>query len=159
MDYTLACTLTGVLFFALANTFPLIRLELQGNTTTATLFGAVRALAAQELFSVAALVFITTMLVPALEICAMLYILLPLKLGRPLPLVHSVFRYMQIVRPWGMIEVFMLGILVAVVKLSTLAHVIPGVALWSFGALMVTFSAAAHFFNPRDVWQRLYAHA
>ncbi len=158
LDVTLAFTLASVLFFAVANTFPLVRLEVQGNITSATLFGAVRALMAQNLLPVAMLVFATTIMVPALEMAAMLYILIPIKLGVSVPGVPATFRFVQVIRPWGMVEVFMLGVLVSVVKLSTFANVIPGVALWSFGTLMLSLSAAAHFFNPRDIWHRVWLY-
>jgi paraquat-inducible protein A len=55
-----------------------------------------------------------------------------------------------------MIEVFMIGVLVTVVKLSTMAQVLPGVALWSFGALVVVLAAMLSF-DPRDfgtTWSR-----
>ena len=158
LDYTLAFTLTSLLFFAVANTFPLVQLEVQGATTSATLFGAVRALVSQDLVSVATLVFITTILVPALEMATMMYILIPIKLGHSVPGVPAAFRFVQAIRPWGMVEVFMLGVLVSVVKLATFANVIPGIALWSFGALMMSLSGAAHFFNPRDIWHRVWLH-
>ena len=159
LDYTLASLLTGLFFFMLANVYPLVILEVKGNVASATLFGAIKALAAQDLLSVATLVLVTTILAPACEIIAMLYLLIPLKLGRAVPAKAMVFRLIEHVRPWGMIEVFMLGILVAIVKLTTFATVIPGVALWSCGALMLSFSAAAYFYNPRDIWQAVSAHA
>ena len=158
IDATLAFTLASVLFFAVANTNPLVRLEVQGNSTSATLYGAVRALMAQNLFSVAALVFITTILVPALELGTMLYILIPIKLNHSVPGVPATFRFVQAIRSWSMVEVFMLGVLVSVVKLATFANVIPGIALWSFGALMLSLSASTHFFNPRDIWHRIWLH-
>jgi paraquat-inducible protein A len=158
LDYTLAFTLSAAVFFLFANIFPLVRIELQGTRTSATLFGAVRALASQELVSMSILVFVTTMLVPALEIAAMLYILLPLRLGQVVPGVPSAFRFVQRIRPWGMVEVFMLGILVSVVRLAAFTTVIPGIALWSFALLMMSLSAAAHFFNPRDLWGRVWLH-
>lgn len=158
LDATLAFTLSSVLFFAVANTFPLVRLEVQGSRTSATLYGAVRALVSQDLVSVAILVFATTILVPALEMLTMLYILIPIKLRHSVPGVPSAFRFVQAIRPWGMVEVFMLGVLVSVVKLATFANVIPGIALWSFGALMLSLSAGAHFFNPRDIWHRIWLH-
>ena len=153
LDYTLASLLTGLLFFMLANVYPLVILEVKGNVASATLFGAVKALAAQDLLSVATLVLVTTILAPACEIVAMLYLLIPLKFGKVVPARAAVFRFVEQVRPWGMIEVFMLGILVAIVKLTTFATVVPGIALWSCGALMVSFSIAAYFYNPRDIWQ------
>lgn len=152
LDRTLAFTLCGAMLYCLANFFPLIGLELQGNRNTTTLYGAVCALYEQKLEPVAVLVFGTTILVPGIELIGMLYILLPLRIGiiaRGFPLV---FRLIQAVHPWGMVEVFMLGVLVSVVKLSHFATVMPGIALWSFAGLMLMFAAVAHTFNPRDVW-------
>jgi paraquat-inducible protein A len=65
-------------------------------------------------------------------------------------------RILRSIQPWGMVEVFMLGIFVALVKLTHFARVIPGTALWCFGALMVLMTAAAATFNVRDVWDRAY---
>jgi paraquat-inducible protein A len=67
------------------------------------------------------------------------------------------FRLVQTVRPWGMVEVFMLGTLVALAKLSHIAAVLPGIALWSFGALMFVLAAAAASFEPRDFWAQVNA--
>ena len=159
LHYTLVSLLTGILFFTLANTYPLVQLEVKGNLTTATLFGAVQSLISQDLLSVAALVLITTILAPACEMIALLYLLIPLKCGIVAPAFPLVFRFVEHVRPWGMIEVLMLGILVAIVKLSTFATVIPGIALYSSGALMLALSAATYFYNPRDVWHAVAGYA
>jgi paraquat-inducible protein A len=56
-----------------------------------------------------------------------------------------------------MVEVFMLGVLVSLVKLAHLAGVVPGVALWSFAALMFVMTAVAAVFDPRDLWARVEA--
>ena len=70
------------------------------------------------------------------------------------PGVKILLRLMQIVRPWGMVEVFLLGVLVALVKLSNMAAVLPGVALWAFGALTVLLTVVVSF-NPRYLWRIL----
>ena len=67
------------------------------------------------------------------------------------------FRLVQTVRPWGMVEVFMLGTLVSLAKLSHIAHVKPGIALWSFGVLMFMVAAAAASFDADDLWARVEA--
>ena len=64
---------------------------------------------------------------------------------------------MTLVQPWGMVEVFVLGILVSLVKLAHLAIVVPGVALWSFAGVMMLMAAATATFDPRDLWTRLGA--
>ena len=97
------------------------------------------------------------MLMPALKLFALTYLFLPLRLGRAAPHFALVFRMMRAVHPWGMVEVFLLGILVSVVKLENLASVVPGIALWSFGALMLLMAALSSVFDPRGLWARAEA--
>lgn len=157
LDRALACVLGSIVLFILANAFPLVELELQAGHTTTSLFGAVEMLYRQDVFPLALLVFVTTILIPAIELGALLYLLLPLQIGKKVPGRANVFRFVQAVRPWGMVEVFMLGVLVSVVKLAHLASVEPGVALWSFGGVMLLMSGTAQAFNPRDFWRRAEA--
>ena len=156
-ERTLTLTLGAGVLFAIANAFPIIGLKLEGQVIQTTLFHTVRTLYDEDMKSVAALVFVTTMLMPALELFAMAYLLLPLKLGRVPQGFALVFRMLQAVRPWGMVEVLMLGVLVSLVKLAHLAVVVPGIALWSFGALMILFAAIAAVFDSRELWTRMSA--
>ena len=155
LERTLAITLAALVLFAIANAYPIVGLEVQGNRTAATLFGAVRALWGQGAEAVAGLVFVTTIVVPLLEMSITLLILVPLRLGGAAPATGLLLRIVQAVRPWGMVEVFILGVLVSLVKLAHQATVIPGIALWSFAGLMLLFAAAAASFDPREVWKRL----
>jgi paraquat-inducible protein A len=157
LDRTLAYALAAAVLFAVANAFPIVGLDAQGNRTSTTLFGTVRALHDDGMTSVAGLVFVTTILMPALNIGALLYMLLPLKLGRVPHGLPAVFRLVDAVRPWGMVEVFMLGTLIALTKLAALASVVPGIALWSFGALMFLVAAAAASFDSHALWARVEA--
>lgn len=159
LDRCLAMTVAAGVLFVVANAFPIVALELQGVRAATTLFGAVRALYAQHMELVAALVFFTTILVPALELLAMSWMLGPLKFGRVAPGLSLGYRWVRTARPWGMIEVFMLGVLVSLAKLSHLASVEPGVALWSFGALVILLAAAASSFEPHELWARVDALA
>ena len=130
--------------------------QIQGKQNATTLFSAVHALWNQEMQPIAALVFLTTFLVPAVEITVMIYLLLSLKLGRIPAGFTVIMRILQSVNPWGMVEVFILGVLVALVKLTHYGSVIPGLALWSFGVLTLLLAAAASSFDVRDVWDRAY---
>jgi paraquat-inducible protein A len=91
---------------------------------------------------------------PLLQMATMLYLLVPLRLHRIPYRFDLVFRLLQRVRPWGMTEVLILGMLVALVKLARIASVVPGTALWTFGALMVLLAAASSAFDPREFWAR-----
>jgi paraquat-inducible protein A len=107
--------------------------------------------------SVAALVFVTTIAMPALQLSAIAYLVLPLRLGRVPAHFGRVFRVLQTVRPWGMVEVFMLGVLVSLVKLAHLAGVVAGIALWSFAALMLVMAGITAVFDVRELWARASA--
>jgi paraquat-inducible protein A len=159
LERALICTIVSIVLFLLANTYPIIGLELQETRNATTLFSSVVYLYQHDLESVAALVFTTTLLIPSVELAAMLYILLPLRLGYVARGLPQVLRLVQIIHPWGMIEVFMLGIIVSVVRTSNFATVEPGLALWSFAMLMLTLIASAFYFNERDLWACVKAHS
>jgi len=156
-ERTLALTAGGIVLFAIANSFPLIGLKIQGQLIETTLFQTVQTLWNEDMKSVGMLVFATTMLMPGLQLAALTYLLLPLRVGRAPAHFAIVYRVMQSVRPWGMVEVFMLGVLVSLVKLAHLAGIVPGAALGAFAVLMFVMAAIAAVFDPRDLWARLAA--
>ena len=103
---------------------------------------------------VALLVLATTILFPLLELAVLFYLLAPRRRGpaRGVPAGFDwLVRGLRSVRPWGMIEVFLLGVLVAIVKLSNMAVVVPGTALWAFAALTFLLTAVLSF-DPRLLW-------
>jgi paraquat-inducible protein A len=155
LNRTLALTLAGLVLFFVANSFPFLSFKMQGQATETTLATGVRDLYAQGMWELALLVLLTSMLVPLLQLLLLLYILLPLKFGRKPWRLATVFRLLQRLGPWGMMEVFMLGILVAVVKLVEMAQIIPGLALWSFALLIFVLAGAAAALDPRVIWERV----
>jgi paraquat-inducible protein A len=157
LDRSLACTLGADVFLALANTLPIVGLKAGGDQVQTTLWGAVRALYAQDMWLVAGLVLLTTIVAPLTELAAMTYLLASLKFNRIPRLMPQAFRTLNLVRAWSLVEVFMLGMLVALVKLAHIASVIPGVALWSFGALMLLLAAARAAFDPHALWATAWA--
>lgn len=152
---TLALVLAAALFLVIANIYPILGIESQGNASATNLYGAVSSLWNQHMRFISALVFITTIVVPSLELSFLIYLLLPLRFGAVPPGLALLLRFLQIIKPWGMVEVFMLGILVALVKLIDNFRIIPGVALWSFAGVTLLLTAVAATFNPRDVWVHL----
>jgi len=155
LERTAALTAAALALFAIANAFPILSLELQGERTSATLAGAVSALWSQNMQLVAALVLFTAVLMPLAELAALAWLLAPIFVGGRAPRFGAVFRLLQFAQRWGMVEVFVLGALVSLVKLGHLANVEPGIALWSFAALMLVMAAIEANFDPRDLWARV----
>ena len=157
LDRTAALAVAALVLFTLANAFPIVSLELQGEHTDATLFGAVRVLWSQDMHLVAALVAFTAFAMPLLEIGALAWLLFPLRYGRKAPWFGDVYAALQFAQRWGMVEVFVLGSLVSYVKLDHLADVQAGIALWAFAGLMLVMAAIEANFDPRDLWEKATA--
>src|SRR5262249_23008169 len=153
LDHALALALAGLVIFVVANSLPMVGLDVKGQLTQTTLFGAVRALYEDGMPLVAALVLGTTVLAPLAELVAIVALLLPLRLGRRPRHAGALVRALRAVQPWSMAEVFMLGVLVALVKLSHIATVVPGVAAWGFAALVVLLAAARSALDHTAYWR------
>jgi paraquat-inducible protein A len=151
LDPICAMTMAALITFLIAQTFPIIELEANGITSQASLFGAIEVLWTQDMQIVAVMVFCSTILFPLTELLALLYVLLSVRAGYVPLAFHQVMRAIQFVRPWGMIEVFMLGTLVTIVKMTSVARVIPEAALFAFGALTLMFAVVVTF-EPRTLW-------
>jgi paraquat-inducible protein A len=151
LDAISAMTLGALITFLIAQGFPIVELEANGITSQTTLFGALVALWGEEMQIVAIMVFCSTILFPLTELVALLYVLIPLRAGYVPPAFNQVLRAIQFVRPWGMIEVFMLGVLITIVKMVSLARVIPEAALFAFGVLTLMFAVVVTF-DPRILW-------
>jgi paraquat-inducible protein A len=153
LDTAIALTVAALVLFLLSNAYPLVAIQSNGSTRSATLIGAALGLYRQEHAGLAALVFITTVVGPLLQIASLLYLLIPLRRRRQAPGQNTVFRLLAQVRPWTFIEVFMLGALVALVRVANYAEVIPGVALWSCALLMLTLAALTSRTSPGQFWR------
>lgn len=150
--HVLPLAVASLFMFAVANLFPIVEIELRGLRSQTTLAGAVMTLAAEGRSLVALLVLATTILFPLLQLLILVWLLVPLRKARRPAGFAFLVNCIQVLRPWGMIEVFLLGVLVALVKLSGMAQVIPGPALWAFGALTILLTAVLSF-DPRGFWQ------
>ncbi|MEA1652530.1 paraquat-inducible protein A [Nitrospirillum sp. BR 11164] len=152
LDHQLALVTAAILIYLIANSFPIVDLEIQGRSNSTTLVGSVLALWREGREIVAVLVFATTQLFPLVDLGALFALLLMIRRGRPAPAFAPILRFLQALRPWGMIEVFMLGIVVALVKLSNMAEVVPGVALWAFGLLTILLAVILSL-DLRSLWR------
>ena len=155
VEYTLALTMAAAVLFIVANAYPFLSFEMQGQVTQTTLSSGTLSLWAQGRYAVAGLVFLTTILAPALQIGLLLYVVGPLHLNRRAPGAVVAFRWAEHFRPWSMMEVFLIGILVALVKLADMAEIVPGLALWAFALLIPVLAGTSAFLDPEIVWREI----
>jgi len=154
LDRTLALTIAGLFFFVVANTYPFLGMKSGGLEKETTLITGMLELSAQGMEGLALLVFFTSVLAPLFYLVGVLYVLIPLKVNRLPWNLPVVFRLVRGLQPWGMMEIFMLGILVSIVKLAKMATIVPGIALYAFLVLIFVMAASAASLDPHLIWER-----
>jgi len=152
---TVALSIAGIILFVIANIFPFLTFEIGAQATQTTLFTGIHALYLQGIWPLSALIFFTCIAAPAIQLILMLYVFVPIRQGKIARYTRTAFRMILHIKEWNMIEVFMIGILVALVKLTKMAHIVPGIAMWSFMALIFVITGAAAAIDGRIVWHRL----
>ena len=155
VDVTLAFSLTALTFFFIANVFPFMTFKLEGRVQESMLLTGVKELFVQDMWMIAILVLIVSIVIPLIKIAGMLYVLIPLKCKQRPWRGAEIFRVLETLNPWAMVDVYMLGVIVAIVKLSDFATLLAGPALYAFAALLVSMAFAGATLDSHDVWERL----
>lgn len=153
MPRTLAFSLAGLILYLPANLLPIMTFEVVGNHTYNAMFRGVLMLWEQGYWWMAFLVFLCSMVVPLLELLMLFFIALSVRLGYCSALLVYLTRKSVLISRWGMLDVYLLGILIAMIKMGDLGEILMGPALWAYVALMLCSIASAVVFDVHEVWQ------
>jgi len=152
-DTVLALLLTSLILIIVMNVFPLVEMRFNGIARETTLFGAICTLYQQDMVFLAALVLATTIISPTVEIALLaLMFIRPKSISPRLP-GSLLFRVIHSLQTWSMVEVFMMGVLVALVKLAALAEIIPGPAIGACLCLIIALTTLKRIFRPEQLWR------
>jgi paraquat-inducible protein A len=153
---TAALCLAALLLYLPANVLPIMRMTLYGATTENTVWqGCVRLYRSGDV-PVAAVVFLASMLVPLLKLLGLMMLVATtgLRSGRWRRLRSRVFRGIETIGRWAMLDVFVLAVLVSLMKLRALATVVPARGALPFTAVVVLTVLASASFEPQLIWSR-----
>jgi paraquat-inducible protein A len=155
LNRTLALTVAAAALYVLANSVPMLGLTAVGRQAFTTVFGGALQLWNDGREIVAGLVLFTVVISPALQIVLMMAIVLGAHREHVPRWVGTLLRHHPTTCTWSMLEVMMIGVLVALIKIADYAKVIPGVALFALAALVFILAAIQANFDPREVWDRI----
>jgi len=155
VNRTIAWTTAGLILYSVAVTYPFLAMKSGSIVQQTGLLSGIQQLYQQDLIPLATLVLLTCVLVPLLQMLGLLYIIIPLKLNIRAKFAIPVFRIFQHFKPWSMMEIYMLGILIALVKLGKMATIVPGLAVIAFGLLIFVLNFAISAVDTHMVWERL----
>lgn len=147
----LALTVAALIVFVLANALPIVTMESGGVTTRGWLLTIVDTAWESGVGPVAAIAAATVFLFPLVQLLLYGYVLLACRRPMPAPHFATAMRGLRLLRPWSMVEVFLIGTLVSIIKMSHLAVVTPEPGLWAFGMLTLLLTALGTF-ELRELW-------
>ena len=156
VDRTLAAAFASLILLVAALFFPFLELSIAGVTRAASLLDAALAFADTRIAPLSIATTLLIIVLPMIRALALAYTLLPLRLGgRPAEGAARAFRLAARLRPWAMAEVFIIGVIVALVKIAGLASVTLGPAFWAMTALVLLVVIEAVSLDEWSIWQTL----
>jgi paraquat-inducible protein A len=154
VEQLLALTIAAGILYIFANVFPVIQIRLEGLSSEASLWQSVQALAEGRITPIALVAGLAIIFAPGLQIIMLGWVLWFAHLNRVAPGFRTCMRTLEHLRPWSMLEVCLLGILVAIIKLAGMLNVSPGAGLWALAMLAVLIILIANK-DIRFLWDDL----
>lgn len=152
---TAAFSLAALIFYVPANIYPILRMEYYGAHSESTVWDGCVRLFQQDQWLVAAIVFLASILVPLFKLLGLFYLVVTVKSGSARRKRERtwVYKIIDVIGPWAMLDVFLLSVLVALVKLERLATILPGKGLLAFTVMVVLTILATASFDPKRIWE------
>ncbi len=155
VEKTLALTLGALILFFPAIFYPLLTLNLLGLSQNQSIFQSIFSVFNDGYYLVALIIFITCILVPLFKISILFYVSLGLLKNWKLPWMHFWFRIYHAIDEWGMLEIYMLAVLVSIVKLESIAHLQFDIGLVIFSVYLLLSLLSSTFLDEEYFWHHL----
>ena len=154
---TWALLIAAYILYIPANLLPVMTVISFGKGNPDTILSGVKELIHAGMWPIALLVFFASIMVPVTKLLALTYLLLSVQLkSKWRPQERTVlYRITEVVGRWSMIDIFMISILIALVKLEAVATIEPGMGAISFAAVVIITMFAAMGFDPRLIWDKM----
>lgn len=157
LDVILAFSVTALLFLLLASAFPFLEFSASGQERAVTLLQSVTILVTRDFPVLAFIVFLLIVAIPATVLLGIIYVLTAVALGRRLPYMRRILRWVLQLLPWSMADIFLIGILVSFVKIVSLADVALGLSFWSYVMFTVCVVVVSMYIDKRELWRSIGA--
>lgn len=155
LQETWAWLITSIVLYIPANILPIMHTTFLGKTSENTILGGVVTLWEHGSYPIALVIFVASVLIPISKIFVFIWLCISVHFGSTMALSQKtrLYRITEFVGRWSMVDVFVVGILVALIQLGNIMTILPGTAALAFAAMVATSMFAAIAFDPRLIWQ------
>jgi len=156
LHVTAALSLAALVLYVPANVYPIMKMYLHGAYSESTVWDGIKILMDHHEWAVAVIVFLASMVIPLVKLAGLFSLVVTSRMGwgRRLRGRTHLYKFIDAIGPWAMLDVFLLAVLVALVKLQGWAEILPGTGLFAFTAMVVLTMLASAAFDPKLIWQR-----
>ena len=152
---SLAFALAAGMLLVMSMVFPFLSLQANGLEQVMTLPRSAYELYLDGYLAIAILVMGPIIVVPAMMIAALVALLLGIRQGKPARWLVPIGRFLFFLNPWSMVEVFVIGVLVSLVKIGAMATVIMGISFWAYTVFAICFLATMTNLDRVQLWERI----
>ncbi|MBN2992035.1 paraquat-inducible protein A [Pseudomonas cedrina subsp. fulgida] len=151
---TWALLVTAAILYIPANLLPIMTVNSLGQGEPSTIMAGVIQLVQHGMFPIAAVVFIASILVPTFKLVGIGLLLFSVQRHQPLSAQQRIvmYRFIEFIGRWSMLDIFVIAILVAVVNFGRLASVEANLGAAAFASVVILTMLAAVTFDPRLIW-------
>ena len=155
LQMTWAFLITSILLYLPANLFPIMSTTFIGDKTSSTIMAGIITLWHHESYPIAMIIFIASILVPAAKIISLLYLCFSVHINSKKSLKEKtrLYRFTEFIGRWSMVDVFVVAILVALIRMGNLMRIEPGLASLAFAAMVITTMISALSFDSKLIWK------
>ena len=150
-----ALAVASLILLVFANSFPFLSLHAKGLESVMTLPHSAVVMYEDGYVLLACIVLGVIVVIPAIMMLTIIGLAVPLSRGQNAPWLVAGGRLLFLLSPWSMVEVFIIGVIVSLVKITHMAHVALGLAFWSYVAFTISFTAAMSSLDRLEIWQRI----
>lgn len=157
---TAALALAALILYVPANVFPILSMSLHGAYSESTIWDGCVSLLKNGQWFTAAIVFLASIVIPLLKLLGLFFLVATARYGsiigqRQQAWIH---KFISLIGPWALLDVLLVAVLVALVKLEKLATILPGPGLAAFAAVVVLTIMASASFDPKLIWSGTDGH-
>ncbi|MEH6637398.1 MAG: paraquat-inducible protein A [Halioglobus sp.] len=151
----LAYTVAGLILLILANSFSFLSFAASGLESVITLRQTPGAVWDYGMPVVAIMVAAFIIIIPAVILVLLLLLCIPLERGTYRPWLTSVAKWIFLAQNWAMVEVFIIGVIVSLVKIAAMATVVLGISFWAYAGFSICFTLAVASLDRYQCWERI----
>ena len=152
------CVIIGLIFYFPAMLLPIMTFTMIGTTRPMSILDALRTLVVTGNMGIAALFLITLVLIPLLKMILIIFITTRLYYRAQTHYLAASFKWYNVIKSWGMLDIFMLSLLVSAIKLSDDAELLPGLGLYAFVTLLLSSALQTQLLNKKLLWRLIERH-